>query len=295
MPNAELLEAQLKLCLDRLSNSEPVEIDDAWIEESGEMFKDCLRKQLAPRPKEDFRIRMSNLGKPTCQLQREKEGAPKSRNEYNFIVKMMLGDATECIMEVLLKAAGLNITGGKEDVELKINNHIIKGQDDIHIDGAVFDTKSCSPYAFNNKWRAGIDGLKKDDPFGYMKQMVGYSDAQGKPAGGWVVVNKSTGEVTIAGAEFSETDLAKQRQEMCDVVDLIHSDKPFKKCFKEEIETTRGKKPTGSKKVPMNCTFCSYMKECWPTAQFLPATTTKAKNPKHYWYTEYGNNATSTS
>ena len=54
---------------------------------------------------------------------------------------MMLGDATECIMEVLLKAAGLNITGGKEDVKLKINDRIIKGQDDIHIDGAVFDTK----------------------------------------------------------------------------------------------------------------------------------------------------------
>ena len=288
MANAELLEAQLKLCLDRLSNSEPVEINPDWIEESGEMFKDCLRKQLAPRPKEDFRIRMSNIGKATCQLQREKEGAVRSRNEYNFIVKMMLGDATECIMEVLLKAAGLNITGGKEDVKLKINDRIIKGQDDIHIDGAVFDTKSCSPYAFNNKWRNGVEGLKKDDPFGYMKQMVGYSDAQAKEAGGWVVVNKSTGEVAIVGAELDEHDLAKHRREMSETVDLVFSDAPFKKCFEAEVETTRGKKPTGSKKVPMTCTFCPYMKECWPEAKFLPATTTKAKNPKHYWYTEYG-------
>tara|TARA_B100000214_G_scaffold359457_1_gene320919 strand:- start:6234 stop:7121 length:888 start_codon:yes stop_codon:yes gene_type:complete len=295
MANAEILEAQLKLCLDRLSNGESVEVEDEWIEDAGEMFKDCLRKQLAPRPEEDFRIRMSNIGKPTCQLQREKEGAPKSRNEYNFIVKMMLGDATECIMEVLLKAAGLNITGGKEDVELKINSHTIKGQDDIHIDGAVFDTKSCSPYAFNNKWRAGISGLKDDDPFGYIKQMIGYSDAQGKPAGGWVVVNKSTGEVTIVGAEFSDKELEEHRREMADTVDLVFSDKPFKKCFDVELETTRGQMPTGSLKVPMGCTFCSYMKECWPNARYLPHTVSKAKNPKHYWYTEYGKDETSTN
>ena len=121
-----------------------------------------------------------------------------------------------------------------------------------------------------------------------MKQMVGYSDAQAKEAGGWVVVNKSTGEVAIVGAELDEHDLAKQRREMAETVDLVFSDAPFKKCFEAEVETTRGKKPTGSKKVPMTCTFCPYMKECWPEAKFLPATTTKAKNPKHYWYTEYG-------
>jgi hypothetical protein len=287
MVESELLDAQLKLCLDRLSNGEPVDIKDEWIEDAGEMFKDCLRKQLAPREKEDFRIRMSNIGKPTCQLQKEKENAPKSRNEYNFIMKMMLGDAVECIVELLLKASDINITGGKEDVELKINNYIVKGQDDVQIDGAVYDTKSCSPFAFNNKWRAGMSGLKKEDPFGYLKQMVGYSDAQGKPAGGWIVVNKSTGEVAVVGADFTNEDLDKQRKQMADVVDLILSDKPFKKCFKEEIETTRGQKPTGSKKVPITCTFCPYMKECWPTAQYLPATTSKAVNPKRYWYTEY--------
>jgi hypothetical protein len=249
MVESELLDAQLKLCLDRLSNGEPVDIKDEWIEDAGEMFKDCLRKQLAPREKEDFRIRMSNIGKPTCQLQKEKENAPKSRNEYN--------------------------------------NYIVKGQDDVQIDGAVYDTKSCSPFAFNNKWRAGMSGLKKEDPFGYLKQMVGYSDAQGKPAGGWIVVNKSTGEVAVVGADFTNEDLDKQRKQMADVIDLILSDKPFKKCFKEEIETTRGQKPTGSKKVPITCTFCPYMKECWPTAQYLPATTSKAVNPKRYWYTEY--------
>ena len=75
MPNAELLEAQLKLCLDRLSNSEPVEIDDAWFEESGEMFKDCLRKQLAPRPQEDFRIRMANLA-ANCRERRKAHPSP---------------------------------------------------------------------------------------------------------------------------------------------------------------------------------------------------------------------------
>ena len=139
--------------------------------------------------------------------------------------------------------------------------------------------KSCSPYAFNNKWRNGVEGLKKDDPFGYMKQMRILRCPSQRSRGGWVVVNKSTGEVAIVGAELDEHDLAKQRREMAETVDLVFSDAPFKKCFEAEVETTRGKKPTGSKKVPMTCTFCPYMKECWPEAKFLPATTTKGKEP----------------
>ena len=64
---------------------------------------------------------MSNLGRPVCQLQREKAGEEKEVMPYNHIVRMMLGDAVECIMEVLLRVAGLNITGGKEEAELEVH------------------------------------------------------------------------------------------------------------------------------------------------------------------------------
>jgi len=68
------LEAKLRMTMDKLSNGEPVECKDEWIEAAGEMFKEGLRKQLN-RKNEPFRLRMSNIGRPTCQLQMEKAGA----------------------------------------------------------------------------------------------------------------------------------------------------------------------------------------------------------------------------
>ena len=79
-----ILETQIRMVLDKLSNGEPVEYEEEWIEEAGEMFKDTLRKQLSPREK-DFRIRMSNVGRPLCQLQKEKSGAPKSKTPTTIL------------------------------------------------------------------------------------------------------------------------------------------------------------------------------------------------------------------
>jgi hypothetical protein len=110
-----ILEHQLHMVLDKLSNGEVVEYEESWIDEAGEMFKDTLRKQLKPR-EDAFRIRMSNVGRPSCQLQQEKAGTPKSKNPYNNIVRFMLGDATEVLVELYLKLARVNITGGKDKV-----------------------------------------------------------------------------------------------------------------------------------------------------------------------------------
>ena len=112
-----LLETKLHMVLDKLSNSEPVEYDDAWVEEAGEQFKATLRKQLS-REEEPFRLRMSNVGRPLCQLQQEKAGKPRNRNPYHSIVKFMLGDASEVLVELyhdeLVNAShASNVSGDK--------------------------------------------------------------------------------------------------------------------------------------------------------------------------------------
>lgn len=191
-----ILEAQIRRSLDKLSNGEAVEFEDQWIEDAGEMFKDALRKQLSGRENE-FRLRMSNIGRPSCQLQMEKAGAERSRMPYNHVVRMMLGDAVECIMEVILRVSGANITGGKSQAEFNIADTTINGEDDIEIDDKVYDTKSASPWAYDNKWAEGWHGLAKDDAFGYTAQLLGYAQGLGKQPGGWIVVNKSTGEVRV--------------------------------------------------------------------------------------------------
>lgn len=286
-----LKEARLHMILDRLSNREEVEIDEQWIEEAGEMFKQGLRKQLMPEPgQDDFRIRMSNIGRPTCQLQMQKAGEKPARMPYNHIVRMMLGDAVEAIMEVLIRAAGLNVTGGKNQVELKIGDTTIKGEDDIELDGKVFDTKSASPWAYTHKWVEGIDALKREDSFGYIPQLVGYSISQGKDPGGWIVVNKSTGEVKVVELSEYDIDIDKVKAQMERTVNIIATDQPFERCFEPVEEKFRGK-PTGNKRLSTDCTFCNFMKQCWPEAVFKPQTGSKAAYPKHYWYTEYAEDA----
>ena len=55
--------------MDRLSNNEAdqLNIDPAWIDECVEMVREGLHKQLF-RENEAFRVRMSNISKPTCKL-----------------------------------------------------------------------------------------------------------------------------------------------------------------------------------------------------------------------------------
>ena len=280
-----ILETQIRMVLDKLSNGEHVEYEEKWIDEAGEMFKDTLRKQLSPREK-DFRIRMSNVGKPLCQLQKEKSGAPKSKNPYNNIVRFMLGDATEVLVELYLKLAKVNITGGKDKVQMEVGNTTIRGENDVEIDNKVYDTKSSSPWAYDNKWSTGWEGVAKDDAFGYIPQLLGYSDASDKEPGGWIVVNKSTGELQVVDAEFSEVDKDTIRTKIRKNVDMIASDAPFERCFDPQDEYFR-KVDTGNKRLRMNCTFCSFMNDCWPEAKYRPQTGSKAKNPRYYWYAEY--------
>lgn len=282
-----MIEAEIRHALDRLSNNEEIFVDEKWIDDAADMFRDAMRKQFLPsEDRHDFRLRMSNIGRPLCQLQMEKSGAPKARMSYNHIMRMAIGDATECIMEIVIRAAGLNVTGGKTKVELDLGNAVIKGEDDIEIDHKVWDTKSCSPWAFSNKWADGIEGLRKGDDFGYMAQMVGYSHGQGKQPGGWFVVNKSTGEVMAVPADLHEGETKAILDEVREKVDAINSDAPFKRCFEAEEETFY-KKPTGNKRLPTACGFCDFMKTCWPEAVHRPQTGSQAKSPRYYWYAEY--------
>lgn len=279
------LEARLRMTLDKLSNNEPVECKDEWIEAAGEMFKAGLRKQLS-RTEEPFRLRMSNIGRSVCQLQMQKAGEEKSRMPYNHIVRMMFGDAIEVIIEVLLRVSGANITGGKSQAEFEIAGTTIKGENDIEIDGKTYDTKSSSPWAYENKWQDGWHGVAKDDAFGYCAQLLGYTKGTSTEMGGWIVVNKSTGEVRVVEAEPTEQELKVLEEQIKERIIHVESDKEFSRGYEPVTEYFRGK-PTGSKRLHTTCTFCDYTHKCWPEAEYKPQTGSKAVSPKYFWYAKY--------
>ena len=284
---ASLYEAKIHSVLDRISNNEHVDIEDAWIDHAAEAFKAALKRQLSVDPDRDkFRVRMSNIGKPICQLKLDKAGTPKRRMPYNHVVRMLLGDATEAVMEVIVRAAGLPITGGKDKVKLQLGEYIVEGEDDVEIDNKVYDYKSCSPFAFDHKWKGGMTSLNAEDSFGYIPQEIGYATAKGKEPGGWIVVNKSSGEVLVVEANVTQEQKEKILKNMEHTVKAVMEDEPFERCFEAEDEFFR-KKPTGNKKLPMVCTFCSFFNSCWPEAQLKPQALSKAANPKQVWYAEY--------
>lgn len=280
-----LLSAEMQLVMERLSNGEPVDVPDSVIDEAVEDFRGALLKQLRREP-EAFRLRMSNIGRAPCQLQMEKSGAEPARRPANHIIRMMIGDAVEVYVTAILKLANANITGGKDNVSFDIAGTTIKGESDIDIDGAVFDIKSASSWAFKNKWQEGYDALKKSDDFGYIGQLYGYSKGQGKDMGGWIVADKSSGEVIFVEATPTDAEKKALQRKLEDTVTRVESDAPFERCFEPEDEYFY-RKPTGSKRLPMSCSFCDYKAHCWPNAVYKPQTGSQAKAPRYYWYTEY--------
>ena len=277
------LEAKLHMTLDRLSNNEPVNIKEEDIEQAGEEFKKAIRKHLEA---DKFRIRMSNVGRPLCQLQSDLYGHTKQRNPYNHFTRMLIGDAVESIVRLVTKASGVNITGHGNHAILNVYGQAIHGDDDIEIDHAIYDIKSASPYAFESKFSKGFDNLYENDDFGYVAQLHGYAKGQAKKGGGWIAVNKSTGELVVVPFTPTPNQVKEIDATINKNVQSLVDKTPFKVPFVPEPEYFH-KRTTGNMKVPDLCTRCPFMAAHWPDAVLKPQALSKAAEPKMVWYAFY--------
>ena len=110
------------------------------------------------------------------------------------------------------------------------------------IDGKIWDIKSASPYSFDKKFgeAGGFSEVARDDSFGYVSQGFLYSESQKKNFGGWIVVNKSTGEWAVCETPASaEEHKEKALNTAKDNYKAIKEGKPFKRCFSDVAETFR--------------------------------------------------------
>ena len=291
-----ILELKLRSFLGKLSNNNyedihkiPEDQVEKYIQEATKEFDSYIRKQLF-RTKEDFRIRSSNVGRPSCQLQAEAAGVEKNPMPYNHIMRMMLGDLSEVLLNLMLKLSGTNITGAKTKVKWKLAADLpeVEGENDIEIDGKVYDIKSASPWAYEHKWLKGCSSIAEEDNFGYIGQLLSYSVSQGKPPGGWVVLNKSSGEVTVVEFNMTKEEVKEFIKKCRTNTRIITENQPFTKCFEDFEETFHGKK-TGNRRLSTICGFCQFIRHCWPRAELRTQVQSKAKNPKSYWYSHYEN------
>ena len=252
------------------------------IKQVAQDVSDALQRQFGGGNKRDgFRLRMSNVGRPSCQLwfERNKPEAALPK-PTTFVMNMMLGDIVEAVFKGLLKEAGVKYEEPKK-VTLDLDGESVNGTYDIVIDGAVDDVKSASNWSYIHKFDS-FDTLKEGDGFGYVGQLAGYAKASGKRAGGWWVVNKANGDFKYVPATGLDVD--KEVQNIEDNINRAMGDE-LVRCFEPEKETFNGKE-TGNLVLNKNCTFCSYKHACWPKMVELPAVKSKAKDPKIVSYIE---------
>jgi len=273
-------ELALHQYMENAANGKSTMSDDT-IKQIGQDVMDAVQRQFGGGNKRgEFRLRMSNIGRPTCQLWFEKNQPEKALPlPTTFVMNMMLGDIVEAVFKGLLTEAGVEYEDA-EQVTLKVDDDTsINGTYDIVIDGAVDDVKSASNWSYQNKFES-YDKLAAHDSFGYVGQLAGYAKASGKRAGGWWVVNKANGQFKYVPA--TGLDIDKEINHIKQTAQTIKDNK-FERCFDAVPETFRGK-PTGNTVLNENCIFCAYRFSCWPTLEERPAVMSQAKEPKTVAY-----------
>ena len=239
-------------------------------------IEETLSRQFGSRTKRDkFKLRMSNVGRPSCQLWFEKNKPEKALpRPTTFVMNMMIGDIIEAIFKGLLKEAGVKYENS-DKVKLDLDGTQIEGTYDLVINDAVDDIKSASNWSYINKFDS-FEKLKESDGFGYIAQLAGYAKASNKKAGGWWVVNKANGDFKYVPA--TSLDIEQECTNIKNTISKIEDNK-FERCFEPIDETFRGK-PTGNKILNDCCIFCAFRYECWESLQDLPSLVSQAQTKK---------------
>ena len=271
------------------ANKASVPISSTIIQEFGEACKTAFIKQFVEERGKEFKPRMSNIGKPLCQLQMEKKGEKAETPPYNYKMRFIFGDLIEALAVAILKSSGLKVEEFQKKVKHKFKSGEINGTYDVKILNKVWDIKSASPYSFKYKFSEGFNAIAKDDIFGYVSQGYLYSESEGVDFGGWIAIDKSSGEWAVVETPISDLEHSKKALKQAENnLKVLNSDAPFKRLYSDEEEFFN-KKATGNRVLKSPCTFCPYKKPCWGDAQYLPQQQSKAMNPKWVWYTKLTN------
>jgi len=237
--------------LEGLSDGTPLPLTEEDIDNTLSGIKEALMSWAAPSERnKDFTVRMSNVGKPARQLWFEKRD-PQGRGSIDgpTQIKFLYGHLLEEIVLMLVRMTDHKVTD--EQKEVAVNG--IVGHMDCKINGEVVDVKTASRFAFN-KFKDGR--LAQDDPFGYLGQLAGYEAAEGTENGGFLVINKESGELCM----YTPDDMDKPniKTSIKSLIPALKLDTPPELCY---TPIPDGKK--GNMKLPKGCSWCKYKYECY--------------------------------
>jgi len=240
--------------LEGLSTGEALNISEKELDLTLSRMKESILAWSKPREVDNsFRLRMSNIGRPLRQLWYESQSSSEPHVVSGSTqIKFLYGHILEEIVLMLVRMSGHKVTSEQKEIDVDG----IKGHMDCKIDGEVVDVKTASKFSFN-KFKDG--SLVNNDPFGYLAQLSGYETAEETNAGGFLVINKESGELCL----FRPDDLEKPnvKEKIAKVKAAIAVDTPPDRCYAPVPE---GKK--GNMKLPSGCAYCPYKFECYSDA-----------------------------
>lgn len=199
---------------------------------------------------------MSNIGKGARQLWYDKRYGREEDLPPNTIFKFIYGDLIESLLLFLARMSGHNVTARQAEVVIDG----VKGHIDADINGVTVDAKSTSTHAFRKFSLPKDDpgGLIRNDAFGYVEQLAGYSKARNTD-GAWLAADKQNGH--IAYLQLSKEELAATvnvNERIAYLKAAVDSEEPPERCYSDEDEGASGNRVLG-----VNCSYCSHNKRCW--------------------------------
>ena len=234
--------------LDKL-NDGPLDLSEEVIEEFGEAIKNVIKEWSKPQDRKGFYLRMSNIGKPARQLWFDQKTESENRRlDPSLFIKFLYGHLLEEVLLLLVRMSGNKVTDEQKEIEVSG----LKGHMDCKINGEVVDIKSASGFSFS-KFAKGL--LAEDDPFGYLAQLTAYEHAEGTDNGGFLVINKETGQLCFyQPEELDKPNITKHIKDLKHKLTLVN---PPALCYQPIPE---GK--SGNMKLPKNCSYCPHKFEC---------------------------------
>jgi len=248
----DTIATDIKKLVAGISNGKPANVTEENMDKFLTNIKEAFNSWNNPIREKDGKLRMSVLGKPPRQLWYDRF-SPKKTKDYDasLNIKFLYGHILEHLLLYLAELTGHKIADQQKKVE--IDN--IKGHIDATVDGEVCDVKSASSFSFK-KFKTGE--LVGDDPFGYHAQLSGYETGMGTNKGGFLVMDKSTGDVCF----YKPDELAKPNVPnlIKTLQDTLKRNSPPDRCY--ELSETKG----GNKSLPIGCQFCAHKWECYQDA-----------------------------
>ena len=195
---------------------------------------------------------MSNVGRPNRQLWYDiKSNKDQEELSPAVIFRFLYGHVVEELLLFFVDLAGHKV----EHQQAEVNVLGLKGHVDCIIDDVVIDIKSASDFSFR-KFKDGK--LSQDDPFGYLAQLAAYEHGFGKSGGGFLVANKSSGEICLYRPDELEVPNIESRLETVRA-ELKEDVPPRERCYPI---IAKGK--SGNMGLHNSCKWCRHKFQCNP-------------------------------